>query len=99
MAAIINQLTPELFWDTPIAGIDEKKHAKFIVERVIMRGSLTDFLLLKSYYGMAKLRQIVKKIRYMDKQVLNFCSLYFNIKLNLFRCYSTIPLTHTHWNY
>ncbi|MCU0392815.1 MAG: hypothetical protein MUE81_17030 [Thermoflexibacter sp.] len=95
----ISKLSPTLFWDVDISTLDAQKHAAYIVERVLSRGKMEDFKLTKTYYGKPKIKRIAKKLRYMDDRVLHFCSIYFNVPISDFRCYTTKQSNLTHWNY
>lgn len=37
----------ELFWDYPDLNIDLEKHARFVIERVVMRGAIGISFILK----------------------------------------------------
>ena len=80
-------LTKSLFWDVDIKSVDFDKHKRFIIGRVLMRGSFEDFLNLLDYYGEEVIKKEIKQIRYLDKKTLRFCSFYFHIPLKDFRCY------------
>ena len=96
---IVSKLSKTLFWDVDIATIDPEKHAPYIIERVLSRGTMNDFKLLIAYYGKKKIKETAKTLRYMDDRVLHFCSAYFNTPITQFRCYIQKQLNHTHWNY
>jgi hypothetical protein len=93
------QLSKNLFWDIDIQTLNEEKHASYIIERVLSRGTMQDFQEIKSYYGKPKIKRIAKKLRYMDNRVLHFCSAYFNTPITEFRCYTIKQSTQTYWNY
>ena len=93
------QLSKNLFWDIDIQTLNEEKHASYIIERVLSRGTMQDFQEIKAYYGKPKIKRIAKKLRYMDNRVLHFCSAYFNTPITKFRCYTIKQSTQTHWNY
>ncbi len=97
--SFIAQLSPVLFWDTDINKIDAEKHAAYIVERVMTRGTLDEFKLLIQYYGKSRVSETVKNLRYLDERTLHFCSAYFNVPINQFRCYIEKQSSPTHWNY
>lgn len=98
-ALMINQLTPALFWDTDVKTISIEDHAGFIIQRVCMLGTWEDWLLLKSQYGMVKIRAELIQARYLDKKTLNYFSLILNVPKENFRCYSFQQLVPKHWNY
>lgn len=88
-----------LFWDIALETLDLDRHAPYIIDRVLSLGTMEDFKKLKSCYGIEKIKEIVKQARYLDDKVLHFCSLYFNIPISDFRCYTQGPLTTSHWQY
>jgi hypothetical protein len=92
-------LTKSLFWDVDPQSIDPDKHVEYIVERVITLGTMEDFTILKEIYGKAKIKKVVKKLRYLNDRDLNFCSLYFNVPKIEFRCYITKQSNQTLWDY
>ncbi len=95
----VKGLSKTLFWDVDIDTIDPEKHAPYIVERVLSRGTMEDFQLLKAYYGKKKIRDTAKSLRYLDDRVLHFCSAYFNTPITQFRCYMYKQSKHINWNY
>jgi hypothetical protein len=88
-----------LFWDVDIQTINYRKHAPYVVERVLTRGTLQDFLIINAYYGKRRMKSIAKKLRFLDERTLRFCSAYFDIPIQDFRCYTNKQLSQTHWNY
>ena len=92
-------LRQSIFWDVDFKEIDYDKHARFIIERVLSRGNLKDWLELKSFYGLEKIKAAAVRIRSLDKLTLNFCHMFFNIKKEEFRCYNTIQSTRQVWDY
>ena len=88
-----------LFWDVDFKNIDFQKYSQFIINRVLLRGEINDWLELKSYYGLERIKQEIIKMKYLDKKTLNFCSIYFNISKTNFKCYDTPPSTKELWNY
>jgi len=77
-----------LFWDVNIKNIDANKHKRFIIGRILQRGSFEDFLNLLDYYGEDEIKKEVVNIRYLDKKTLRFCSFYFGIPKKQFRSYN-----------
>ena len=93
------ELSKTLFWDTDIQNLDYAKNAAYIIERVLSMGTIEDFLAIKEYYGKSKIKKIIKNIRYLDNKVMFFCSAYFDIPINNFRCYAIKRSNQAHWNY
>lgn len=96
---LISNLSPTLFWDVDRDTIDTEKHAPYIVQRVVSMGTWEDFKLIKAFYGMPGLREIVTNLRYLDDRVLHFCSAYFDVPITEFRCYTQKQLNRPSWNY
>jgi len=94
-----SDFSTHLFWDVRVEEVCLKKHRVFVIERVLSKGTWSDFLLLKQVYGKAKIRNTVKKLRYLDTRVLHFCGVYFNVPIEKFRCYSLQQSKQTHWHY
>lgn len=88
-----------LFWDVDFNNIDYQKYSQFIINRVLLRGTIKDWQELKSYYGLERIKQEIIKMRYLDQKTLNFCSIYFNISKTEFKCYNIPPSTKELWNY
>ena len=76
-----------LFWDIDSDTLDIKKHSKYIIERVIKRGSLEDWFYLKKIYTRNKILNESLHIRSLDKKSLYFLSNYFGVDKAKFRCY------------
>ncbi|MEA3494992.1 MAG: hypothetical protein U9R42_03045 [Bacteroidota bacterium] len=93
------QLSKTLFWDTDINKLDYEKHARHIIERVLMYGMLNDWFEIKKYYGIERIKDEILQIRYLNKVTLNFFSQYFKIEKKQFKCYNTEPSIQKLWNY
>lgn len=77
-----------LFWDIDPNTLDVEKHSRFIIERVLKKGNLEDWLYLKSIFTLEKIAKESKQIRSLDKKTLHFLSNYFGVDKTDFRCYS-----------
>lgn len=84
------EFSKKIFWDIDYNTIDWKKNIRFVIERVLSRGSFNDWLYLKQLYGIEKLKEEVVHLRTLDKLNLNFCSIYFGIPKSEFRCYNNV---------
>ncbi len=80
------KLRPSLFWDTRLDHIDIEKHARFIIERVITRGTLDDWKTVLKTYGHDRVRSEVLSIRSLDPKSLAYLSVFFNLDESEFRC-------------
>lgn len=75
-----------LFWDIQIDSLDLETHARFIIERVVSRGNLPDWNLLKKIYGKERIKQEVLRIRSLDRKTVGFLSVYCGVAKADFRC-------------
>ncbi len=80
------KLRPSLFWDTRIDHIDTEKHARFVIERVIARGTLDDWKTVLNIYGHDRVRREVLSIRSLDPKSLAYLSIFFDIDETEFKC-------------
>ncbi len=92
-------LKRSIFWDVDYDKLDYEKNSRFIIGRVLMRGDVDDWLSIRDYYGLDKIKKEVLQIRYLDKLTLNFCSVIFKVKKEEFRCYNTEPSIRKLWDY
>lgn len=95
----IENFSESLFWDIDKTQLDFEKNRRYVIERTLMRGTLSDWFLIKGYYGKAVIKAESMQIRYLDKQTLSFCAAYFNESIENFRCYTLRQSNLTHWDY
>jgi hypothetical protein len=88
-----------LFWDVDKEKIDLETNKDYIIGRILSHGMLSDWYKMKSLYGLQTIKKVVLQLRYLDKYSLHFCSAYFDIPINMFRCYKLEQSNPTHWNY
>ena len=84
---VLLEFNPHLFWDTKISSINIDDHARYIIERVVTRGTLSDWQTLKKAYGLEKIKNTSIQIRSLDAKTLAFLSNYFDIGKEEFRCF------------
>ena len=82
-----SKLSQWLFWDIDLTQLNPEKHAGQIIEKVLTRGDISDWHEIRVYYGMSRIAEEAKKLRYLDDVTLNFVSRLFNIPKEEFRCY------------
>lgn len=67
-----------LFWD--VVDINPRKHAQFIIERILTYGDESDFNWAIGFYGKKKIKDYFLKSKTLDKKSLSFWCQYFNLK-------------------
>ncbi len=92
-------LPKTLFWDIDLNTLNVNQNARFIIQRVIQRGSIENWVEIKHFYGIEKIKNEILKIRSLDAKTLNFFSIYFNIPKEHFRCYTTQQSIPQHLNF
>ena len=88
-----------LFWDIDADKIDYQKHARFVIGRVLTRGNLDEWLELRDFYGLDRIRDEALQIRYLDKVTLSFCAVVFKTPREKFRCWSAEPSIRKLWSF
>ena len=88
-----------LFWEIDETDLNTQKHARFIIERVLSRGRMSDWFVLTKLCSFDKMKEEVVKIRYLDKVTLNFCSTFFRIPKSKFRCYNQPKAIQELWDF
>ena len=82
-----SRLSQWLFWDVDLVELNPEKNAAQIIEKVITRGDIADWHEIREYYGLKRIAEEAKQLRYLDDLTLNFVSRLFNIPKEEFRCY------------
>lgn len=93
------QISKNIFWDVRFESIQWDKNSPFVVDRVLHYGTLKDWKQVLAYYGLEKVREIVTNLRYLDKRVLSYCSTFFNLPKEQFRCYNIEPSLKKQWDF
>lgn len=88
-----------IFWETDYDTIDWENKAQYVIERVVMYGNMEDWRLLRTYYGIDKIKSAVLNARDLDPKTMSFMSLLFNVPLSEFRCYTYRQSNLIHWDY
>jgi len=93
------QLSKQAFWDVNMDNIDYKKHAVYVVEKVIERGKSKDFDNLLDYYGFEKVGKLALQASWLSDMSINFCCTLFKVKPIDFKCYEKKQLNRQHWDF
>lgn len=94
----IKQLSPVCFWDIDKDTFDPDLYPAHIIPRVLECGTLDDWRLIKSYYGMDKIVEVCKNARTLDVISLAFICAMSGTKKEDYRCYHTRQSNPTLWN-
>jgi hypothetical protein len=92
MVAASNKQHPQFsfqcFWDQDSSKLDYDDAKNYIITRVVSYGSSDDEAKLFAYYGWDVVKEEVVKIRYLNKKILNYLSVIFEIPKEDFRCFN-----------
>jgi len=78
-------LPNHLFWDINPDSLDYGKHSRFIIKRVIQKGSLEEWKTIKEFYGLEIIKNEILLMRDLDAKTLIFFAVYFGLEKNKFR--------------
>lgn len=92
-------LSRGIFWDTNYDAIDWDKNRRYVIERVVTYGNMSDWNAIRKYYGWERIRDEMLQSRDLDPKTLSFLSCIFEIPKTQFRCYNTIQSNPGHWIY
>ena len=95
----IESFSPNLFWDVELTKLSLDMNKRFIIQRVLEYGTLTDWKLIKAYYGLPIISEEMQKTRTLDKTALSFICTIANVSKENFRCYTSKPSNPQHWNF
>ncbi|TAK35719.1 MAG: hypothetical protein EPO28_14315 [Saprospiraceae bacterium] len=93
------QLSKVIFWDTDYSRIDWEKKARYVIARVLMYGTVSDWNVIKAFYGLERIKEEMLKERSLDKKTLSFLSCIFELPKEKFRCYTEPQPYPPHWNF
>jgi len=95
----INSISSHLFWDVDSTKLDAEKNKKLIIARVLDYGLFSDWLYIKSFYGLDVISKTAVTIRELDLKSMSFISTLANIPYKRFKCYISIQSAPKHWNF
>jgi len=95
----IEKLSSHLFWDVNIHKIDFEKKKKFIIQRTLEYGFLSDWKIILEYYGIDEIADAARTIKNLDKKSTSLISVLTGIPKKKFLCYTTKQLTPKHWDF
>ena len=89
MSDFIQSLSQRLFWDVDSKTIDDREHCRYVIRRVLERGSIEDIKATIAHYTMPVMIAEAQQIRSLDPVTLAFAACLGNVNEDTFRCYSS----------
>jgi hypothetical protein len=68
MESWLESLSPDLFWDVQVSRVDSVKNRRWLVERVLTRGRLEDWLLLSRHISRSDLRDLMPRVKVSPRE-------------------------------
>ena len=75
----------ELFWDVNPKTINPKKHARYVIERILDFGSVAEIQWMHQYYSRKLIRSVLFKSKSLSAFSRQFWALFYKIKLSSLR--------------
>jgi len=75
------------FWDQDYTKLNFDTGRRYVITRVVSYGGQDDHIELFRYYGWNTVKEEVVNIKYLNKKILNFLSVIFEINKKDFRAY------------
>lgn len=94
----IAELSSHLFWDMDKEAVDMDTCPSQIIQRVLEYGTLDDWKLILSYYGLDKIVTVCRSLRTLDAKALSFICCISDTDKTQYRCYHTTQSNPTLWN-
>ena len=82
------KIRPFLLWDVTREEFDFSKNKQLVIERTCSLGNFSDFKEIVRFYGFDTIKEELIKSASLDRKSLSFFSLFFDIPLEKFKCYS-----------
>ena len=95
----LKDFSSNLFWDIDPSELNQKRHIKYIVARVLEIGTFDDWQLLCRLFTLETIITVAQKLRFIDPKSLAFLSTVGHVPRETFRCYTSKSLMQTHWIY
>ena len=86
MSPFVQSLSRSLFWDVDPETVDEVKHRRFIIQRVLERGQLDDWRHLRDHYTIPVILHEAQQIRSLEPTALSFIACVGGAGEETFRC-------------
>ena len=89
----LDQLSVPLLWDVDRSSIDLQTNAAFLIIRVMERGTRKEVRTIWSYYGAARIKDVLTTASSLSPKTIAFFANQFGLKKEAFRAYQRT----SHW--
>lgn len=95
---IKSKISKSLFWDINFSTLDFNTQKKYIVPRIMDRGTKKDVKLIWNYYGQTTIKEILLNTRFLENNTIYFFANIFSVQPTKFRAYQIKQNQVTNWN-
>ena len=88
-----------LFWDADPVDLDMQRHKKYVVQRALERGTISDILQMFHLYGIGDVIATAKSLRSLEPKALSFIACLADEPRENFRCYTNKQSLKAPWIY
>ncbi|MCC5850726.1 MAG: hypothetical protein JJU29_21775 [Verrucomicrobia bacterium] len=85
----IQKLSPTLFWDVDPATVDASRHKRFVICRVMDRGTREDVRLAWDHYSNDEIREALLGARTLHAKTIAYFAVIFQLPREVFRAYDS----------
>lgn len=87
MSNFVSQLSGSLFWDVNPEEINDEQNKRFIIQRVLERGTRNDWFLINQKYSLKVIVQEAQQMPSLEPKALAYVACMGNVPKESFRCY------------
>ena len=87
MSLNLKTLSPHIFWDVDIENLSVTDHWRYIIVRVIERGSCEEIRTILIEFGGSRVREAVLSARNLNERTISFFANMFAVARSEFRAY------------
>jgi len=91
-------LNQRLFWDIDPKKFDIDRNAAWIIQRVLEYGTMKDWSIIESHFGIDGVVSYAQHFRSLDPVALSFLCFISGTKKEEYRCYHFAQSFPTLWN-
>ena len=88
-----------LFWDAAAENLDFERNRRYVVQRVLERGTVDDIVSVFHMYGIPNVVATAKTLRSLAPRALSFIACVANEPRENFRCYIQKQSSQAPWIY
>ncbi len=93
----IADFSPGLFWDVRSGDLNLREHKRYVIGRVLERGTLEDWTLIRRRWALETIVDVAQSLRSLDIKSVAFLCAIAHVSRDSFRCYTKKSLPQSPW--